>query len=572
MSKAYEASILVREGVLPAGACIRSRGSALLSNDNGRLIRYRFSDDAVARDNHRILSGAWRLANFLRNPVFLWAHDAQQPPIGRVVEIGETGGVLAGTVEYATADLNPLAETIFRMVKEGYLSATSVSWNPINWRLANDRDRPGGVDFETVDLMEISQVPVPALPTALVAARSAGIDTNPVRHWAEHALERKDIPMTRETLATVRRAAGAPIAYASAALDPAGAVRFPTLGSQLVAIRNAAMRPESADPRLVRAPSGLNEGEGAFGGFLVQTNFVQELIGSLYEESEIASRCDRRPTGGPLASVKMPGIDETSRADGSRWGGLQSYWAAEADQVSSSLPRFRQIEFSTKKLICLVRGTTELHEDVPMLEAHIRRGFAAEAAFKLDLSVLSGSGAGDPLGIVNAPGTVVVEKEAGQASGTIVAENVRKMWSRLPASSRKRAVWLVNEDAETKLEAMIDVVGAGAVASPAAQALYMPAGSSAGNEYPLLKGRPVIAVEQCPPLGAKGDIVLADLSRYIIIDGGTTPALSVHVRFMNDEVVWRFVLRIDGQPAFVSPVTPYHGGNARSAFVTLQSR
>ncbi|WP_165220359.1 phage major capsid protein [Affinirhizobium pseudoryzae] len=545
-----------------------------MANDNGRLIRYRFSDDTVARDSHRILSGAWEFANFLRNPVFLWAHDSKQLPIGRVVELGEIGGVLSGTVEYATADMNPMAETVFRMVKEGFLNATSVSWNPLKWRLANDRSRPGGVDFEQVDLLEISQVPVPSLPTALASARSCGIDTAPMRSWAEKALDQKDTLMSRDTLAAVRRAAGAPAVYPSAIADPAigGGVRFPTLGSQLVAIRNAVLRPENTDPRLVRAPTGLNEGDAAFGGFLVQQNFVNELIGSLYEESEIAARCDRRMTSAPLADIKMPAVDETSRADGSRWGGLQSYWAAEAEEVSASLPRFRHIDFSSKKLICLVRGTTELMQDVPMLETHIRRGFAAEASFKLDLSVLSGNGTGQMLGIVNAPATIVVDKETGQASGTIIAENVRNMWSRLPAPSRKRAVWLVNEDAEQQLEQLTNVVGASGSPSPSASSLYMPAGSSEGNQYPLLKGRPVIAVEQCPVLGSKGDIVLADLGQYIIVDGGTTPALSAHVRFLNDELIWRFVLRVDGQPAFASPVTPFNGGSTRSPFVVLASR
>jgi hypothetical protein len=36
-------------------------------------------------------------------------------------------------------------------------------------------------------------------------------------------------------------------------------------------------------------------------------------------------------------------------------------------------------------------------------------------------------------------------------------------------------------------------------------------------------------------------------------------ALSVHVKYTTDEVIWRFVLRIDGQPGWVSPITPYNG-------------
>jgi HK97 family phage major capsid protein len=86
------------------------------------------------------------------------------------------------------------------------------------------------------------------------------------------------------------------------------------------------------------------------------------------------------------------------------------------------------------------------------------------------------------------------------------------------------------------------------------------------------KGRPVIAVEQCPALGTVGDIILADLRHYIIIDGGINPAISADVRFLNDEIVWRFVLRVDGKSAFASPITPYAGSTTRSPFVALASR
>src|SRR5205085_2503066 len=107
--------------------------------------------------------------------------------------------------------------------------------------------------------------------------------------------------------------------------------------------------------------------------------------------------------------------------------------------------------------------------------------------------------------------------------------------ARLPVPCRRRAVWLVNEDADAKLVRFI-TSGAGAV--PAGT--YFQAGWN-GNEYPTLHGRPVLAIEQAPTLGSVGDITLADLSQYVIIDGGLIQALSVHLQFLNDEAVWRFV-------------------------------
>ena len=192
-----------------SGVSVRSGGyNAGRANDRGRLISYVFSDSSVGRDNHVIKGGAWDTANFSRNPVFLWAHDQSSPPIGRVVDISEVGGKLRGTVDYLDADISPFANSIFRMAKEGYLNATSVSWLPREWSYSSDRSRPGGIDFSKVELLEVSQVPVPALPTALVTARSAGIDTTPFATWAARALRSPGAAIDPKQLDAIRSAAG----------------------------------------------------------------------------------------------------------------------------------------------------------------------------------------------------------------------------------------------------------------------------------------------------------------------------------------------------------------------------
>ena len=151
----------------------------------------------------------------------------------------------------------------------------------------------------------------------------------------------------------------------------------------------------------------------------------------------------------------------------------------------------------------------------------------------------------------------------GQASATITGGNISNMWGRLPAPCRQRAVWIVNEDAEGQLDATVTTVGvAGA---------YFPAGFN-GNQFARIKGRPVIVCEQCPTLGTPGDFVLADLSTYIIIDGGLQSALSLDVDFLTNQGVFRFVLRVDGKPAWNAPITPYNGTVTRSPFVTLAQR
>jgi HK97 family phage major capsid protein len=337
---------------------------------------------------------------------------------------------------------------------------------------------------------------------------------------------------------------------------------FKSFGEFLVEVAKASDPTSRAHPGLHRAPAGANETDPTGGGFLVADAWSDDLIYSVYGETVFAQFFDRRETSTQFAGVKIPGVDETSRAEGSRSGGFISVWQGESVPSTPSVMRSKLVEFVGKKLSIFTRATRELLNDAPMLQAYIQKGFAGEGSFKLELASLSGTGSGQPLGILNSPCLITVPKEIGQASATIVGENVSKMWSRLPAPCRKRAVWLINEDAEGQLEGISGASGA---------ALYMPAGTG-GNPYPLLKGRPVLVAEQCPALGTVGDIVLIDPSQYIVVDAGMNKALSVHARFDNDEVVFRFTWRIDGKGAYSTQITPYNGSQTRSPFIALGSR
>jgi HK97 family phage prohead protease len=185
---------------------------AAKADDNSRVIKYKFSDGSVARDNHTISNSGWDLTNFKSNPVFLWAHDASQLPIGKVTDIAVTSAGLMGSVEYLTADQYPFADTVYQLVRSGYLNATSVSWNPLDWKYSTDKSRPGGIDFLKQELLEVSQVPVPALPGALVEARKHGIDTGPIYQWAERILDSRGIKSRKACLQleTLRSAAKMP--------------------------------------------------------------------------------------------------------------------------------------------------------------------------------------------------------------------------------------------------------------------------------------------------------------------------------------------------------------------------
>jgi HK97 family phage major capsid protein len=139
-------------------------------------------------------------------------------------------------------------------------------------------------------------------------------------------------------------------------------------------------------------------------------------------------------------------IDETSRVDGSRFGALQSYWKAEADQLTSTKPKFREINMRLNKLTVLCYLTSEIMEDRQALESYVFDAMRQEIEFRTVDAILNGSGSGQPLGIHNAASSVLVAEESGQADDSLVVANFTKMWSRLLPGSAQNAVWLMNQD------------------------------------------------------------------------------------------------------------------------------
>ena len=128
---------------------------------------------------------------------------------------------------------------------------------------------------------------------------------------------------------------------------------FDSLGDQIRAVITAGSPGGATDPRLhqVRAATGLNEAIPSDGGFLIEPTYSRKILENVWNNNEILKRIQKYTLGGNSNSMKIPGFDETSRATGSRYGGVQSYWTAEAGTYQATTPKFRMIELNLNKLI-----------------------------------------------------------------------------------------------------------------------------------------------------------------------------------------------------------------------------
>jgi HK97 family phage major capsid protein len=256
--------------------------------------------------------------------------------------------------------------------------------------------------------------------------------------------------------------------------------------------------------------------------------------------------------------VHLTVLDERDRAPGQRLGGAVAQWVSEGGTFAASTAKVRRVTVGRDKLLTIIYTGEELFEDTGVLEQHVTATVTAEQQCRRDTAILTGSGVGEPLGILNSGALVTVAADAGQTAGSITMANISNAVRRLLPWCIPRASIICHPDA---YGALLQVAGS-AYSAPTAEA-----------PYGRLWAFPLIPCEYCPPLGTVGDVVVADLTDYLlVVKSEQRLDYSPDVRFLNGEGVFRLSQRIGGQPLTRSATTPFGGGAARSPYVAVATR
>ncbi len=307
-----------------------------------------------------------------------------------------------------------------------------------------------------------------------------------------------------------------------------------------------------------------SESVGQDGGFLVPPEFRTEIMQKVQGENQLLSLTDQYQSS--RNNMVFP-TDETTPWQTS--GGLQAYWEGELDQISKSKPKIGVNSIRLHKLAALVPISDETLEDAPMMDTYLRNKTPEKINFKINLAIVQGTGAGQPLGLLNSNALVTVAKESGQTAATIVPANIAKMYARMYSGALPTSVWLINQDILPQLLTMVIEGSAGGV-----HPVYLPPNGLAQAPFGTIMGRPVIPTEACETLGTKGDIIFADLRQYMtaIKSGGIRVDTSMHIYFDYDAMAFRFIIRVAGQPWWSSTIARRSGSNTLSPYVTLATR
>ncbi|BDG04994.1 phage major capsid protein [Anaeromyxobacter oryzae] len=340
-----------------------------------------------------------------------------------------------------------------------------------------------------------------------------------------------------------------------------------SLAAYAVAVRNAITKKGPVDSRLgifAAAPGSTisTEGIGSDGGYLVPPDVRRAVVDVVLGETSLLALTDRNPT--KSNSVLLPADAAPS------WytTGPQPAMDPEAAALKQSKFALEGRTVRLEKVDILVPVSDELVEDGgAALDAYLKQAVIDRLAFRVNDLLINGAGtSGQPQGILNSPALVVQTKESGQAAGTVAYGNVSKMWSRLYAPARTRAVWLCHSDVEQQLQNATTPQGTPVI-------VYWPEDNGVGRIF----GRPVLVTEAAQPLGSQGDLMLVDpMGIYTATregeDDGLREDFSMHVWFDYQVSAFRFTMRLGAQSWWAQPVTRYRGGSTVSTHLTLEPR
>lgn len=143
------------------------------SDDEKREITAVGSKQVVDRDGDVVFVDGMKLTEYKKNPLFMWAHRGGETPeniLGSGTKVWKDGKQLMFKLKFLDSDVNPRADMVYKMYKAGALRAFSIGFEP-NWKETKFNEKNNGYDIGESNLFEISAVPVPANPFALIQSK-----------------------------------------------------------------------------------------------------------------------------------------------------------------------------------------------------------------------------------------------------------------------------------------------------------------------------------------------------------------------------------------------------------------
>jgi HK97 family phage major capsid protein len=304
----------------------------------------------------------------------------------------------------------------------------------------------------------------------------------------------------------------------------------------------------------------MNMSVGSSGGYLIPDQLLGSVISITPERSIVRSRATVIPADDekPDAKIGIPTLDYDSDGDGGYLGGLTVYWLDENDDIPETEPKMQFLELDPHQVGAhTVVSNKLLRNDPDAANTFLNRIFREALFDEEDYQCLQGDGVGKPEGILNSDAVIEVTRDT---ASSFKWADVASMLSKFQYDGWSRSVWIINASVLSQLITMVDAGN---------NRVFVGADPSKGLPANLL-GIPVLFTGRTPTLGTRGDVMLCDLSYYILKQGtGPLVMASEHPLIRKDQTVVVFNNFVDGAPWLKAPL-PSRDGNTYSPFVVLK--
>lgn len=257
-------------------------------------------------------------------------------------------------------------------------------------------------------------------------------------------------------------------------------------------------------------------------------------------------------------------------------GGTIAYRQKEANTVNLTRDAMERVSLKTNELFVASAATEQVLRDSPIsIAAMISASAGTALQYKIAEEFFDGSGVGTGLGIHTAANEckLALDRQSGQADAVIVSgEDILEMRKRVYRYGQ--AIWLANID-------LYDTIYTLAIESANNAGIVKNFYQEADGDLPAtLLGRPIYFTEFAPGATANAGAAITDwstgllscvnLNEYLYgTRGGQRNSSSVHVRFLQGEEVFKFVMENDFRPWWKSVLTPKNGLSTQSPVVYL---
>ena len=331
---------------------------------------------------------------------------------------------------------------------------------------------------------------------------------------------------------------------------------------------------DSSVRQYIANAASMGERVGAEGGFL-----VPEVLRSQVMSYMTPAIMRPRAMVLPMSSLRLPVpiLDNPSQSGTTEaLGGLSFSFAEEGAALTATAPSFGRVVLEARKFAAYMQNVpNELVNDAAgafgdFLARVVALGYSwAEDDFFINTN---GTGVGCPQSLIYAPAAVTITRGT---SNKVLMPDIAAMFKALAPASKQTGLtpgvtsvaWLLSASVMDYILEMYYNPTGSEVVSPSGW-FSMGDGDKIG---PSFLGLPVIVTDHQPSIGNLGDVILADLEKYLIGDRLTMTVERSQESggFIYDASNFRIRSRVDGRYWIQSSSTTEAGQNV-SPVVVLQ--